>query len=94
MKGRRSAICPAPQVVPILRAGLVILEQAGTVIPISETYHLGMARDEETLEVSEAYLHSRFVLQRPCCILSSKHFRRGGGHDRWDTLPSLAPIAR
>lgn len=39
------------QVVPILRAGLVLLEQAGTVLPVSETYHVGYVRDEETLQV-------------------------------------------
>jgi uracil phosphoribosyltransferase len=38
-------------VVPILRAGLVILEQATTVLPHCQTYHLGMVRDEETLQV-------------------------------------------
>jgi hypothetical protein len=42
---------PIPQVVPILRAGLVLLEQAGTVLPISETYHVGYVRNEETLQV-------------------------------------------
>lgn len=29
------------KVVPILRAGLVLLEQAATVIPHQETYHVG-----------------------------------------------------
>jgi uracil phosphoribosyltransferase len=37
------------KVVPILRAGLVLLEQAGTVLPQAETYHVGYARDEATL---------------------------------------------
>lgn len=44
------------KVVPILRAGLVLLEQAGTVLPLSETYHVGYVRNEETLEAS-AYLN-------------------------------------
>jgi len=39
------------KVVPILRAGLVLLEQAGTVLPCSETYHVGYVRDEVTLKV-------------------------------------------
>jgi hypothetical protein len=39
------------QVVPILRAGLVLLEQASTLLPASETYHLGYVRDDETLQV-------------------------------------------
>jgi uracil phosphoribosyltransferase len=39
-------------VVPILRAGLGLLEGAQTVLPLASIYHLGMVRDEETLEVS------------------------------------------
>lgn len=41
----------ALQVVPVLRAGLVLLEQAASVIPVSETYHVGYVRDDETLLV-------------------------------------------
>ena len=37
--------------VPILRAGLVLLEGAATLLPVSQTYHVGYARDEATLEV-------------------------------------------
>ena len=52
--------CPAtfidPQVpiavIPILRAGLAMLEGAQTLLPLSSTYHLGLVRNEETLEVS------------------------------------------
>jgi uracil phosphoribosyltransferase len=39
-------------IVPILRAGLSILEGAQTIIPLAATYHLGLVRDEETLEPS------------------------------------------
>jgi len=44
------------KVVPILRAGLVLLESAGTVLPACQTFHVGYARDEETLE-SRCYLN-------------------------------------
>ena len=37
-------------VVPILRAGLTLLEQSQTVLPASQTFHLGYVRDEKTLE--------------------------------------------
>lgn len=37
-------------VVPILRAGLGLLEGAQTVLPLASIYHLGLVRDEETLE--------------------------------------------
>jgi uracil phosphoribosyltransferase len=40
------------KVVPVLRAGLVLIEHAGTVLPANQTYHLGFVRDEETLQPS------------------------------------------
>lgn len=51
------APCPAtlinPEVpvavVPILRAGLALLEGAQTLLPLASVYHLGLMRDEETL---------------------------------------------
>jgi len=54
------APCPATMVnpetplvvVPILRAGLALLEGAQTLLPLASIYHLGMVRDEETLETS------------------------------------------
>ncbi len=39
------------QVVPILRAGLVLVEQIATVLPAQVTYHVGLVRNEETLQV-------------------------------------------
>ncbi|MGK7938346.1 MAG: uracil phosphoribosyltransferase [Xenococcaceae cyanobacterium] len=39
-------------VIPILRAGLALLDGAQTILPIASTYHLGLVRNEETLEVS------------------------------------------
>lgn len=50
----RALAHPLAKVVPILRAGLVLLEQAGTVLPVSETYHVGYVRDETTLQVRRA----------------------------------------
>ncbi|HIK27504.1 MAG: uracil phosphoribosyltransferase [Oscillatoriaceae bacterium SKW80] len=51
-----SAIMVNPRVpvvvVPILRAGLALMEGIQAVLPLAATYHLGMARDEKTLEVS------------------------------------------
>jgi len=54
------AECPAsfvnPQapmvVIPILRAGLGLLEGTQTVLPLASIYHLGMVRNEETLETN------------------------------------------
>ena len=58
------APCPATMVnpetplvvVPILRAGLALLEGAQTLLPLASIYHLGMVRDEGTLE-AKCYLN-------------------------------------
>ncbi len=39
-------------VVPILRAGLGLLEGAQTLLPLASIYHLGLVRDEVTLQPS------------------------------------------
>lgn len=39
-------------VVPILRAGLSLLDGAQSLLPLASTYHLGLVRNEETLEAS------------------------------------------
>jgi uracil phosphoribosyltransferase len=39
-------------VVPILRAGLALLEGAQMLLPLASVYHLGLVRDEKTLEAS------------------------------------------
>jgi uracil phosphoribosyltransferase len=59
------ASCPAtlidPEmpiaVVPILRAGLGLLEGAQTLLPLASIYHLGLVRDEQTLQPS-CYLNT------------------------------------
>jgi uracil phosphoribosyltransferase len=43
-------------VIPILRAGLALLEGAQTLLPLASTYHLGLVRDEETL-IPSCYLN-------------------------------------
>ncbi|KAI3443051.1 uncharacterized protein J3R85_000411 [Psidium guajava] len=37
-------------VIPILRAGLALVEHASSILPATTTYHLGISRDEETLQ--------------------------------------------
>jgi len=37
-------------VVPILRAGLSLMEGAQSLLPLAKVYHLGIVRNEETLE--------------------------------------------
>jgi uracil phosphoribosyltransferase len=43
-------------VVPILRAGLVLLEGVQNILPIASIYHLGLVRNEETL-IPSCYLN-------------------------------------
>lgn len=58
------ATCPATMinpevpiaVVPILRAGLALLEGAQTLLPLASIYHLGLVRDENTL-TANCYLN-------------------------------------
>ncbi|XP_058109443.1 uracil phosphoribosyltransferase isoform X2 [Magnolia sinica] len=37
-------------IVPILRAGLALVEHAPSILPATKTYHLGISRNEETLQ--------------------------------------------
>lgn len=37
-------------VIPILRAGLALAEHASSILPATKTYHLGVSRNEETLQ--------------------------------------------
>ncbi|MBD2464184.1 uracil phosphoribosyltransferase [Oscillatoria sp. FACHB-1407] len=39
-------------IVPILRAGLALMEGAQALLPLASIYHIGMVRDEETLEAT------------------------------------------
>jgi uracil phosphoribosyltransferase len=58
-------------IVPILRAGLALLDGAQTLLPLSSIYHLGLARNEETLEAS-CYLNKlpeKFAPQTRVIIL-------------------------
>lgn len=58
-------------IVPILRAGLALLEGAQTLLPLASTYHLGLVRDEETLEI-DCYLNKlpeKFAPQTRVLIL-------------------------
>ena len=58
-------------IVPILRAGLVLLDEVQKVLPIAAVYHLGLVRDESSLEAT-CYLNKlpdRFEEQSRIMIL-------------------------
>lgn len=66
-------------VIPILRAGLALLEGVQTVVPLASIYHLGMVRNEETLEVS-CYLNKLPAKFNPATrmIISEPMLATGG----------------
>lgn len=58
-------------IVPILRAGLALLDEVQKVLPLAAVYHLGIARDESTLEPA-CYLNklpARFAPETRIVIL-------------------------
>ncbi len=58
-------------VIPILRAGLALLDGAQNILPLASIYHLGLSRDESTLEAI-CYLNNlpeRFPPQTKILIL-------------------------
>lgn len=55
-----TAMCPAiagkkPAIIPILRAGLGLVEGLLKLMPVSKVGHIGLYRDEETFEPHEYY---------------------------------------
>ena len=49
------------QLIPVMRAGMVLLDQASSTLPMSETYHVGLERDERTLKVSRDNCQSSLI---------------------------------
>ena len=81
------APCPASfvnlevpvMVIPILRAGLALLEGAQAALPLASIYHIGFVRNEETLEPT-CYLNKLpDVLPRETHILISEPMLATGG---------------
>ena len=75
-------------VIPVLRAGLSLLEGIQEVIPNATTYHVGLARDEETLEPS-CYLNKLpDQIDPQTRLLISEPMMATGGSMMW-TLQAL-----
>mgnify|MGYP000591425124 FL=1 len=53
---------------PILRAGLIISEAAQDLMPNSRTYHIGLRRDEQTLQAITYYSKLPEVLPAESCV--------------------------
>ena len=72
---------PRPLVVPILRAGLGMLEGMTRMVPTAEVGFLGMARNEETLDIvtyAEVYLLDPMLATGGTLIEAIKFLRKRG----------------
>ncbi|MDR0950187.1 MAG: uracil phosphoribosyltransferase [Candidatus Ancillula sp.] len=88
--GRRVIVDPRPLVVPILRAGLGMLEGMTRMLPSCEVGFLGMKRDEETLEpVTYTNRLPEDLTGRQCFIIDPMLATGGSLRDAIDYLVNL-----
>lgn len=72
---------PAPVVVPILRAGLGMVEAIRMLIPEAAVGHVGLERDHETLEPREYYVKMPDRLSERTCLVVDPMLATGGSAD-------------
>ena len=84
---RRAHREPQPLVVPILRAGLGMLEGMVKLLPSAEVGFLGMARNEETLEPTTYAERLPDDLSDRQCFVLDPMLATGGSLDRGDRVP-------
>jgi uracil phosphoribosyltransferase len=64
--------------VPILRAGLGMVEGAWQLLPRAEVWHIGLARDEQTLKPVEYYTHRPVSPVADVCLILDPMLATGG----------------
>lgn len=66
-------------IIPVLRAGLALMEGIQALIPLATTYHIGLVRNEETLEAS-CYLNKlpEHFLPNTHIVISEPMMATGG----------------
>lgn len=69
---------PAPVVVPILRAGLGMVEAVRTLIPEAAVGHVGLERDHDTLQPREYYVKMPDRLPERSCLVVDPMLATGG----------------
>ena len=79
---------PVPLVVPVLRAGLGMLDGMTRLLPTAEVGFLGMVRDEETL-VATTYATPSGAASRQMQVMSSAP----RSARNWIAAPSVPPVA-
>lgn len=65
-------------IVPILRAGLGMVDSALQIIPKAKVWHIGVKRNEETLEPIEYYVKKPNVEKTGTCIILDPMLATGG----------------
>ncbi len=68
--------------VPILRAGLGMVDGIWNLIPNAEVWHIGLVRDEETLEPSEYYRRLPVSPSVDVCVVRDPMLATGGSATR------------
>jgi len=77
---------PAPVIVPILRAGLAMVEPVRTLLPEAVVGHVGLERDHDTLEPREYYVKMPDRLSERTCLVVDPMLATGGSADATLTL--------
>jgi uracil phosphoribosyltransferase len=77
MEGARLA-GPAPVIVPILRAGLGMVEAVRSLVPEAVVGHVGLERDHDTLEPREYYVKMPDRLDERVCLVVDPMLATGG----------------
>lgn len=77
----RALRSPAPVVVPILRAGLGMVDAVRALIPEAVVGHVGLERDHETLEPREYYVKMPDRLADRVCLVVDPMLATGGSAD-------------
>jgi len=80
MEGR-ALTPPAPVIVPILRAGLAMVEPVRMLVPEAVVGHVGLERDHDTLEPREYYVKMPDRLADRTCLVVDPMLATGGSAD-------------
>ncbi len=77
MRGETLA-APAPVIVPILRAGLGMVDAVRTLVPEAAVGHVGLERDHDTLEPREYYVKMPDRISQRVCLVVDPMLATGG----------------
>ena len=73
-----SKIAEEISIVPILRAGLGMVDSALNIIPSAKVWHIGVKRDESSLKPIEYYVNKPNIEKITPCIILDPMFATGG----------------